>query len=141
GEVPMAIAVTPSLSVSSLPELIAHSKSQPSGLHVAMPFRGGIPHMTAELFRHRSSASLTYVFYPGAPQAISDVLSGRVPVLIEGLGGPLASGQIKILAVASTQRPASRPSLPKVSETVPRVSASGWVVLLAPPRTPPAILD
>ena len=55
GEVPMAIAVTPSLAVSSLPELIARSKSQPGGLHVAMPFRGGIPHMTAELFRHRSS--------------------------------------------------------------------------------------
>ena len=96
GEVPMAIAVTPSLPVSSLPELIARSKSQPGGLHVAMPFRGGIPHMTAELFRQRSSASLTYVFYPGAPQAISDVLSGRVSVLIEGLGGPLASGQFQI---------------------------------------------
>src|SRR5262249_2082011 len=76
GEVPMAIAVTPSLAVNSLPELIAHSKSQPDGLHVAMPFRGGIPHMTAELLRRRSSVSLTYVFYPGAPQAMSDVLSG-----------------------------------------------------------------
>jgi len=140
GEVPMAIAVTPSLSVSSLPELIAHSKSQPGGLHVAMPFRGGIPHMTAELFRHRSSASLTYVFYPGVPQAISDVLSGRVPVLIEGLGGPLASGQFKLLAVASTERLASRPNLPTVSETVPGFAASGWFVLVAPPGTAASIV-
>src|SRR5262249_46174538 len=109
GEVPMAIAVTPSLPVSSLSELIARSKSQPGGLHVAMPFRGGIPHMTAELFRQRSSASLTYVFYPGVPQAISDVLSGRVSVLIEGLGGPPARRPLQILAGASTRPPASPP--------------------------------
>ena len=140
GEVPMAIGVTPSLAVNSLPELIAHSKSQPDGLHVAMPFRGGIPHMTAELLRRRSSVSLTYVFYPGAPQAMSDVLSGRVPVLIEGLGGPLATGQLKLLAVASTERLASRPNLATVSETIPGFAASGWFVLVAPPGTAASIV-
>ena len=140
GEVPMAIAVTPSLPVSSLPELIAYSKSQPGGLNVAMPFRGGIPHMATELFRDRSGANLTYVFYPGASQAVSDVLSGRVPILIEGLGGPLSTGQFKLLAVASTERLASRPDLPTVSETIPGYAASGWFALVAPPGTPDVIV-
>lgn len=140
GEVPMAIAVTPSLAVNSLPELIAYSKSRSGGLDVAMPFRGGIPHLTTELLRSRSGANLTYVFYPGAPQAVSDVLSGRVPVLVEGLGGPLATGQFKLLAVASTERLATRPDLATVSETIPGFAASGWFALVAPPGTPAAIV-
>jgi tripartite-type tricarboxylate transporter receptor subunit TctC len=140
GEVPMAVAVTPALAVSSLPELIAYSKSQPGGLNVAMPFRGGIPHLTTELLRSRSGANLTYVFYPGAPQAVSDVLSGRVPVLIEGLGGPLATGQFKLLAVASRERLPWRPDLATVSETLPGFAASGWFVLVAPPGTPENIV-
>ena len=47
--------------VNSLPELIALSKKQPGGLNVAVGFRGGIPHLTAELFRSRSGADLTPV--------------------------------------------------------------------------------
>jgi tripartite-type tricarboxylate transporter receptor subunit TctC len=140
GEVPMAIAVTPALAVNSLPELIAYSKRQPGGLNVAMANRGTIPHMASELFRSRSGADLTYVFYPGASQAMSDVLSGRVPVLIDGLGGPLASGQFKILAVASAERLASRPNIPTVAETLPGFAASGWFALVAPPGTPAAIV-
>jgi hypothetical protein len=75
GEAPMAIAVSPSLPVNSLAELIAYSKTQPGGLNLAIPNRGGIPHQAAELFRERSGAELTYVYYPGSAQAMSDVVS------------------------------------------------------------------
>ena len=139
GEVPMAIAVSPTLPVNSLPELIAYSRTQPGGLSVAIPNRGGIPHLASELFRERSGAELTYVFYPGSAQAMSDVISGRVPMIIEGLAGPLAGGQVKLLAVASPARLASRPDLATVSATVPGFAASGWFVLVAPPGTPSSI--
>jgi tripartite-type tricarboxylate transporter receptor subunit TctC len=140
GEVPMAIAIAPTLPVNSLPELIASSKTQQGGLNLAIPNRGGIPHLAAELFRERSGAQLTYVYYPGSPQAISDVISGRVPSIIEGLAGPLAGGQLKLLAIASLARLESRPDVPTVSETVPGFAASGWFVLVAPPGTPSAIV-
>ena len=140
GEVPMAIAVSPALPVNSLPELIAYSRTQQGGLNVAIPNRGGIPHLATELFRERSGAELTYVFYPGSAQAMSDVISGRVPMIIEGLAGPLAGGQVKLLAVASPARLATRPNLPTVSETVPGFTASGWFVLVAPPGTPSSIV-
>ena len=140
GEVPMAIAVSPALPVNSLPELIAYSRTQQGGLNVAIPNRGGIPHLATELFRERSGAELTYVFYPGSAQAMSDVISGRVPMIIEGLAGPLAGGQVKLLAVASPARLATRPNLPTVSETVPGFAASGWFVLVAPPGTPSSIV-
>ena len=140
GEVPIAVAVSPSFPVNTLPELIASSKQQPGILNVAIGNRGGVTHLTAELFRSRSGADLTPVFYPGAAQAMSDVLSGRVPVLIDGLAGPIAAGQLKLLAIASTARLASRPSVPTVAETVPGFAASGWFVLVAPPGTPASIV-
>jgi tripartite-type tricarboxylate transporter receptor subunit TctC len=140
GEVPIAVAVSPGFPVNSLPELISSSKQQPGSLNVAIGLRGGITHLTAELFRGRSGADLTTVFYPGSAQAIGDVISGRVPILIDGLAGPIAGGQLKLLAIASTARMASRPQVPTVSETVPGFAASGWFVLVGPPGTPASIV-
>ena len=140
GEVPIAIAASPVLPVNSLPELIAYSKTQPGGVQVAVGIRGGITHLATELFRSRSGAELTSVFYPGTGTAMPDVISGRVPIMVEGLAGPLAGGQLKLLAIASSARLASRPDVPTVSETVPGFTASGWFALVAPPSTPPAIV-
>ena len=70
---------------------------------------------------------------------MTDIISGRVPVLIEGLGGPLGNGQIKLLAVASPARLRSRPQVPAIAETLPGFAASGWFVLVAPPHMPPAL--
>jgi tripartite-type tricarboxylate transporter receptor subunit TctC len=139
GEVPMAIAASPAFPVNNLTELIATSKRESGGLNVAVGFRGGIPHLTAELFRSRSGAELTSVLYPGSPQAINDLINGRVPVGVEGLAGPMAAGQLKLLAVASPTRLASRPDLPTVAETLPGFAASGWFVLVAPPGVSAAI--
>jgi tripartite-type tricarboxylate transporter receptor subunit TctC len=141
GEVPIAVAVSPGFPVNSLSELISSSKQQPGTLNVAIGLRGGITHLTAELFRGRSGADLTTVFYPGSAQAIGDVISGRVPILIDGLAGPIAGGQLKLLAIASTARMASRPEVPTVSETVPGFAASGWFVLVGPPGTPASIVE
>jgi tripartite-type tricarboxylate transporter receptor subunit TctC len=68
------------------------------------------------------------------------VISGRVPILIEGLAGPLAGGQLKLLGIASRARLASFPDIPTVAETLPGFAASGWFVLVAPPGTPLSIV-
>jgi tripartite-type tricarboxylate transporter receptor subunit TctC len=141
GEVPIAVAVSPTFPVNSLPELISYSKQQPGGLNVAVGLRGGITHLTADLFRSRSGADLTIVFYPGVAQAMSDVISGRVPVVIDGLAGQIAGGQLKLLAIASPARLPSKPDVPTVAETVLGFVASGWFVLVAPPGTPASIVS
>src|SRR5262249_53119494 len=102
---------------------------QSGGLNVAIT-RGGVPHMSTELFRRRSGADLTYVFYPGSSQAMSDVISGRVPIIVDGLGGPIAGGQLKLLAIASAERVALHSDIPTVAETLPGFVATGWVVLV-----------
>ena len=141
GEVPMAIAASPNLPANNLLELIAYSKRQPAGLNTAFGLRGGIPQLTAELFRSRSGANLTPVFYPGGmPQAMNDLINGRVPMGVEGLAGPIAGGQLKLLAIASPARLVSRPDVQTVAETLPGFAASGWFVLVAPPGTPAMIV-
>ena len=140
-EAPMAIAVSPTLPVSNLSELVALSKKQSGGLNAAVSFRGGVPHLTTELFASRSGAALTSVHYPSSAQSVTDVVSGRVQVIVEGLGGPVGSGQVKVLAIASRDRLAARPDLPTVSETIPGFAASGWYVLVAPRDTPAPIVQ
>ena len=96
--------------------------------------RGGIPHATAELLRIRSGAKFTYVFYPGSAPAMSDVLGGRVPAIVDGLAGPVGTGQLKMLAVAAAQRVKTHPDIPTVAESYPGVIGTGWFALVAPPE-------
>jgi len=141
GEAPMAIGVSPSLPVQTLAELIILSKQRAGGLNVAVAFRGGFPHLATELFCSRSGAELATVHYASSAQSLSDVISGRVPVIVESLGGPVGGGHVKLLAIASPTRLVSRPELPTVSETVPGFAASGWNVLVAPRGTPAPIVN
>jgi tripartite-type tricarboxylate transporter receptor subunit TctC len=139
GEVPMAIAVGKDQPIASLSDLVSQSKRKPDGLSMALT-RGGIPHVTAELFQTRSGANFTHVFYTGSALAMGDVLSGRVPAIIDGLGGPVGQGQLKLLAVAAAQRVKTHPDVPTVSETHPGVIGTGWFALVAPPGTPSEIV-
>jgi len=141
GEVPMAVAVNKDLPVSSLADLIALSNKQTAGLNIAAGFRGGMPHQTAVLFRQRSGANLTPIFYASQPQATTDVIAGRLPVTIEGMAGTIINAPVKLLAIAARERLTTRPDVPTVSETLPGFTASGWFVLVAPPGTPAAIVE
>lgn len=141
GEVPMVVAVSPTLPANSLAELIALSRKQRGTLSAATTPRGDMPHLAAELFRLRSGADLTLVNYQTMSLAMNDVISGRVAAAVDGLGGPSARGQLKLLAIASRSRVASRPDVPTVAETVPGFVATGWWVLVAPPGTPASIVN
>ena len=85
GESPMIIGASPSLGVDSLPELISLTKRRPGEINLAVLTRGGLPHLTGEWLRSASGADLTLIHYPGAPQALTDVMGGRVHLAIESL--------------------------------------------------------
>jgi tripartite-type tricarboxylate transporter receptor subunit TctC len=143
-EQPYAILVSPKLGVSSLAELIALSRKEPGGLNSVAGTHGGLQHMTAEWFRSRSGANLNMVHYPGTAQALNDVITGRVPVMVQSLmpiAGGIASGDLKLLAIASSARLPTHPDIPTVSETVPDFVSGGWSILVAPHGTSPAIVE
>jgi tripartite-type tricarboxylate transporter receptor subunit TctC len=142
-EQPYAILESSKLAVRSLAELIAFSKTQPGGLDAVAGTIGGLQHLTAERFRKVSGAKLNMIHYPGTEAALSDVISGRVPVMFQTIlpvAGVVASGDVKMLAIASPARLPNYPSVPTVGETVPGFTSSGWSILVAPHGTPPAIV-
>src|SRR3984893_3126587 len=144
GENPMFIVVNPSLGVTKLSALIARAKARPGEIACAVTGVGRLTHLTAELLQSRADIKLLTVPYTGGPaHAISDVVSGRVGLIIEGysgIAGAVQSGSVKAIAVASEEPLAEFPGLPTVAETIPGFSATGWQILVAPVGTPEVII-
>ncbi len=143
-ENPMFIAVSPSLGVNSLAELIKLAQQRPGEITYATTGIGRLTHLTGELLQHQAKIKLLLVPYTGGPaHAISDVTTGRVNLIVEGysgIAGGARSGAVKIIAVASAKRLPEFPDVPTVSETIPGFVATGWAVLVAPLGTPEAIV-
>src|SRR5262249_27658595 len=141
---PMFIVVTPSLGIKKLSDLIARAKGHPDEISCAVTGIGRLTHLTAELLQDRAGIKLLIVPYTGGPaHAISDVVSGRVGLIIEGysgIAGAVQSGSVKAIAVASEEPLAEFPGLPTVAEIFPGFSATGWQILVAPVGTPQPIV-
>jgi tripartite-type tricarboxylate transporter receptor subunit TctC len=144
-ENPMFIAASPKLGVRTFPELIALAKERPGKVSYATTGVGRLTHLTGELLQREAQIKLQVVPYVGGPaQAISDVTTGRVDLIIEGysgIAGAARSGTINLLAVASANRLADFLDLPTVAETIPDFIAIGWGVLVAPLRSPDVIIQ
>jgi len=139
GEHPMVIAASAELGVGTLQDLVALAKQRKGELNIAAGNRGSILHLTGEWFRIAGGIDATLVHYPSASQAITDVLGGRVHVMIDAITsmkGAIQAGKIKPLAVASRQRLYNFPDLPVVADTFKGFEAMGWFALMAPPGTP-----
>jgi len=143
-EQPYALLASNTLGVSTVTELVAASKKQPGGLDSVAGTRGGLQHLTVEWFRKKSGANLNMIHYPGPAQALNDVITGRVPVMMQTVlpvAGVIASGEIKLLGIASAERLPNYPDTPTIAETIPGFTWSGWSILVAPHGTPSAIVQ
>jgi tripartite-type tricarboxylate transporter receptor subunit TctC len=144
GEQPYFIGAAPSLSVTTLPQLIARAKKRPGELLYVAASRGSMPHLTAELFLSKAAIEATFVPYPNIPQSLQDVMTGRIPMIVEslpGLSGVVESGAVKLLAVTAAKRLSNFPDVPTVAEFIPGFAATGWFALMSPARTPDAIVQ
>ena len=143
--VPVILVVHPSLGVASVRELIALAKSKPGQLLYASTGVGAAPHLSGELFNARAGIQTVHVPYQGSPQAVADLLAGRVSMMFSPASAVMPqvqAGKLKALASASSQRPGIAPDLPTMAEAgVPDFDTSIWFGLMAPAGTPPAIVD
>jgi tripartite-type tricarboxylate transporter receptor subunit TctC len=140
------LAVSPKLGVNSLAELIALAKKDPHTIVIGTNPAGTLPHLAARLLVELSKAPFTVLPYAtgGTNEAIRDILGGRVHAVIEGRGGlkgAIDSGDLKALAIMSSERHQNFPDLPTAAETVPGLTAAGFSALVAPKGTPEAIID
>src|SRR5213594_222324 len=140
----LVMAANPAFPANSIPELIALAKKEPGKLAYATPGSGTAMHLSVELLKTSSGIDLVHIPYKGGAPAQQDVMSGRVPILMDVLYAvqPLIkSGRIKVLALLSPQRAPESPEYPVVAEAVPGVSALSLVGIVVPGATPRGLID
>jgi tripartite-type tricarboxylate transporter receptor subunit TctC len=82
--------------------------------------------------------------YRGSAPALTDLVAGTVDLMFDNLGVSLAlvrGGQLKLLGVATSNRTAALPDVPTIAETLPGFESAAWFAIVAPPKTPAAIVD
>src|SRR5256712_10798655 len=140
----LVMAANPSFPANNIPELIALAKKEPGKLAYATPGSGTAMHLSVEMLKTSAGIDLVHIPYKGGAPAQQDVMSGRVPILMDVLYAvqPLIkSGRIKVLALLSPSRAPGSPEYPVVSESVPGVSALSLVGIVAPGATPRGLID
>ena len=141
----LLLAVTPSLPVKSVTELIAYAKANPGKLSNASSSNGSPGHVGGELFKYMTGTDIVHVPYKGGAAAINDLIAGRVQLMFESLNSiaPFAhAGTVHALAVGSDHRSAAFPELPTIAESgVPGYEAGTWTGVIAPAGVPRPITD
>lgn len=144
GTAPVAIASYPAAPLQSLKDLIALAKSKPGQIQYASSSAGGLTHFAGELFNLMAGVKIVIVPYKGGAPAITDVIAGHVPVLINTLPPLLPhvrSGRLRLLGVSSAKRTAALPDAPTVAEAgVAGYEAGIWWGLLGPAGMPQPIV-
>ena len=145
GDATLIIVAHPSFPAKTLPEMIAYSKKLPGGLSYGTSGVGGTPHIAGELLKLRTGANLTHVPYKGGGQAMTDALGGNIPIVYTAIAGAMQhvkAGRLVPIAVSSAKRSPSLPDVPTFIEGgVPDFEASSWVAILAPAKTPKAVIE
>jgi tripartite-type tricarboxylate transporter receptor subunit TctC len=141
---PFLLIAHPSVPARSLKELIALAKAQPGKLNYASAGNGAANHLAMELFKSMAGVNITHVPYKGAPQAVTDVLAGHMNMMFNSIPPVLAqikAERLRALGVGSNKRSPQLPDVPTITEAgVPGYEAITWFGMLAPARTPKAIL-
>lgn len=145
GDATLILVAHPGVPAKSLKDLIEYSKKQPSGVSYGTSGVGGTPHIAGELLAQRTGAKLTHIPYKGGGQAISDALGGQVPLVYTAVAGAhshVKAGRLAAIAVSSRTRSPSLPAVPTFIESgVSDFEVSSWVSILAPAKTPRAVID
>ena len=135
------IVTTPSLPVKNMRELLAYGKA--NELTLGTGNASGV--VMSETLARQVGWKLLRVPFKSNPQAMTEVISGRVQVMFTDIAAAQAqvkAGILRPIAVTSKQRSALIPELPTVAESgVPDYDLSGWIALFAPAGTPRPIVD
>ena len=141
----MVLVAHPSLQVVSLKELVALARGESKMPSYASSGTGGLPHLAMELFKQVAGIELLHVPYRGDGQALTDVLAGRVPLMMSGYVVALPhikAGKLRALAVTSPRRAVILPEIPTIAESgYPAYELDTWTGFFAPARTSAELID
>jgi tripartite-type tricarboxylate transporter receptor subunit TctC len=142
---PQLLIVNPSVPAKNLTELIDYARRNPGALSFASSGMGAASHLAGELLKQQAKIDLVHIPYKGGGAAVSDLLSGRVSMMLETIPNALPlvrSGQMRAIGVTTKERSALAPDIPSLAEEgLPDFDVSAWTGLFAPAGTPPAVIE
>jgi len=137
--------VHPSLPVKNVQELIALAKAKPGTLNFGSSGIGSTNHLAGELLKSMTGIDIVHVPYKGAAPAMNDLIAGHIPMMFDNMPAVLPQVQgssVRAIAVAGNKRATALPDVPTVAEQgVPGFEAFAWFGLVAPAKTPAAVLE
>jgi tripartite-type tricarboxylate transporter receptor subunit TctC len=138
------IVVTPKSGIKTVKELVAQAKEKPGTIPFASTGIGSPPHLAQELLDASAGVTFLHVPYRGAAPALTDLLAGQVEILsadVPVLIAQIRAGTVVAVGAAADKRDAVLPDVPTLAEQgYPNTDASSWYGLLAPAKTPPAVI-
>lgn len=140
---PLAYSVHPSVAAASPAELIALLKANPDKYSYGSPGIGTLHHLSAELVKKQTGIRMTHIPYKGAAPALTDLMSGQIPLAITSSTAALAQaagGKLRVIGLTSRERIASAPNTPAMAEGLPGFVATNDLFVLSPAGTPLAAI-
>jgi tripartite-type tricarboxylate transporter receptor subunit TctC len=145
GKVPNALLTnSPRLKdVKTVADLIAYAKAHPGQLNSGTQGIGTTAHLTSELFAQRAGVKFQHIHYRGSAPEVQDLIAGNIDIAFDNVGaaGKLVhAGTIRALGLATDKPMAAYPGVPVIKDTVPGFVVVTWFAIVAPPKTPDAIV-
>ena len=144
GSGPNILAVSTSLPVNTVQELIRYAKANPARINYATGGNGTVGHLYAALFAARAELDMVHISYSGGAPATTSLVGGHVQMYFGNASELLphaSGGRIKLLAVTSKARMAQIPNVPTVEEVYPGFRLSFWNGFVAPAKAPLPALE
>lgn len=141
---PFVYAVPKDSPIQSFPDMLARAKANPGKLTYVITSLGSVYHLIGSWVGMKAGVEMVPVPYRGSANAVTDVLSGRVDVMLDTATSSfprIRTGQFRALAVTSPARYPLLPDAPIVAETLPGVAYMSWLGMATAPHTPRPIVD
>ena len=142
---PYVMVIHPSVPAKSVKEFIAYAKSKPGGVNYGSSGTGGIAHLGGALLGFIAGIEMVHIPYKGGAPSTLDLIAGQIQMQLGTLlltGPHIKSGKLRVLAVTTPKRWPGTPELPTMQEAgVPGFAITQWYGMLAPAKTPPAIVN
>lgn len=141
---PFVISVRPDSPLRTIGDLIAQAKANPGKLNYPSSGIGTVHHLSGELFNAVAGTEMFHVPFRGGAGPLTEVLAGRVDLLLEAMTlsiGQIQAGKLRALAVTSRSRWKALPDVPAVYETLPGYEVISFIGLGATGGTPAPIIE
>jgi tripartite-type tricarboxylate transporter receptor subunit TctC len=141
---PLVFSVRADSRFRTLDEFIGYVKSNPGKVNYPSPGLGTLYHLAGEMFVSMAGIDMQHVPFRGGSEPLTEVLSGRMELLIDALTNSypqIQAGTFRPLAVSSLARSPSLPAVPTVADSVPGYEASSFTGVGGPAGMPPAVVE